>query len=159
MSEEEWLTPKDVTDKMFGGELPIQKTVELARRLREHGFVATHQFAMSACLAIRSDYCLQVLDAIGYKPTGPLIIELNTWHDYEDDGDEERLMIQLIDRCPVRSPKLPPSVIDFVISRGFALKGAIAAMGALSSRRSAAKDVSRIIGRVIWSTRRFYIKK
>ena len=75
-------------------------------------------------------------------------------------------IIQLIDRGYPRPAKkdLPPVAVDFVISRDSARYGAIAAMGALRRRSGEAAfgaaagtgDVSRIIGRVIWSTRLFY---
>ena len=180
MSEEEWLVfcanplpatltlqllqqkSDDITDLMFSGNIPIHKTVEIAGRLRELGFVVTHEFAMSACLEIGSDYCLKILDAVGYEPSSAVLHELNVWFDYDDDGDEERLMIRLIDRCPTPFRNAPMFAIYFLRSRKMARYGAVAVMGAARRREAAVgvgwKDISHIIGRVVWSTRRFYKK-
>ncbi len=69
--------------------------------------------------------------------------------------------IRAYDANPIRSKQTRKAIIDFMDRRDSARLGAIAVMGALRARRRAGgaagtSDVSKIIARVVWSTRVFY---
>jgi hypothetical protein len=144
----------DVMNKHFVGD-----KIRFVKRIRELGYNSLYGLQRIGFYVTQPN-CIEMLAAFDIAPN-IVVLETACRHFWRFDGSKN--ILQLIDRGYPRPEynKLPQSAVDFVISRDYARCGAIAVIGALSyrlRREQGWKDISQIIGRVVWSTRRFYKK-